>query len=539
MADQGLATFPGVVQVISCRYTRSLGTQPDYAILRIIPQSFSPQPTGTLQFTYGANYVNLFNCKVDWVRSVWSATSGIETFVKILDRRWAWQAGGEISGRYNVRFVDGSLDTSTEKSPQQLATILLNAMGEQNFDVSALPNSPRPYVSWDYSHPASELDELCELLGCRVCLKIASNSVQIVRLGVGALLPQANLFYYTQSFDLSETPDSLKVVGRARYQSKLKLQAVGEEKDGSLKPIADLSYAPADGWFGVSFPFSFITDDEDRKLAQKSVWRYYQIVSQADGTQEVPDFRNVQTIENIKPIDDFLVEVYTDSSGVKFPKKAFIDGIWFNGDPQAGAGNNTILGTIYEEDFRIDRDNGLVIFPVQVYQWDSGTRTEAELYLTCSYEARDPDTLSYARYIQVRNLGGNSGTGPRIIKRDDILFTSYAQYSRNQKTGTVNNQATVEQQAINQLDATQLEYFPSLTLDAGYNGIVPIDVDGAIRQVTYKVDCSDKSPRGGAETFASVNSETDPYVPRYGQRQISRRSRRGRSRIGIRQRFPR
>jgi hypothetical protein len=525
---QGLAFWGGINQVVACRYTRGLGTQPDYAILEFIPQLNGINGTGNLSFTFAGNFVNLFRCRVDFGSMQWSSESGQTAIIKIWDRRWAWQAGGEIYGRYNVQYTDGSFDQTTVKTPQQLATLLLQAMGEGNFDVSALPNNARPFVDWDGHHPATELDRLCEKFGCRVCLRIGSDSVVIVRLGVGAFLPTANLFRFSQSVNIAETPDSLKVLGGvALYQSKLKLQAVGIDRNGEIKPIDNLTYKPSSGWSGHEYPFSVITNTQDRELAQKSVWRWYQIVSQADGTQNVPGYTDIQKIDNLKPINDYLVETTTLQNGRVESQPAFIEGVWWNTNAQFNT--NTASGTKYNGDFSVRGEDGIVAFPEQIYQKTGASRSEAELYLTCSYNARDPNTLGLVRYVQGRNLGGNNGTGPLIIPREDIRFTSYAQYSGTQVTGIVTNQAQVQQDALAQLDASQLEFVPTLSFDAGYNGIMPIDVDGLTRQVTFKVDSRDRSERGGAETYVSVNCETDPYAPRHYERKSRRNAIRGRS----------
>ncbi len=53
----------------------------------------------------------------------------------------------------NVRQRDGQLDANTEQAPQDLAALLLEAMGEPDFDVSGLPNLPRPEVDWVSAPP--------------------------------------------------------------------------------------------------------------------------------------------------------------------------------------------------------------------------------------------------------------------------------------------------------------------------------------------------------------------------------------------------
>ena len=79
--------------------------------------------------------------------------------------------------------VDG--DTSkirpgTEKKPQALATLCLQAMGEDDYDVSALPNDARPEIDWSYQNPAEALQQLCDKLGCRVTYVVDTDSVKPV-----------------------------------------------------------------------------------------------------------------------------------------------------------------------------------------------------------------------------------------------------------------------------------------------------------------------------------------------------------------------
>lgn len=536
--------YPGIQQPVSVRYTRGHGTRPGHAILEFLPQATAAVPaTGTLTIGFGSSGINLPLCRADF-GSLHTTPSGQTMFVKLLDRRWAWHAGddtgqpaGEISGRYNVRRVDGTIDPTTERTPQQLAALLFNAMGEGLFDVSQLPLNPRPYVDWDYSHPASELDRLCNLLGCRVALRISTNTPMIVRLGYGAALPTANLYSVTQNWDLAEAPDYLKVVGsEALFQSKLRLRAVGLDTDGRWRLIDNLSYRPAGGWGGVVSPFSSVSGTTARALANATIWRAYQIYSQADGSQIVPSYTNVATIDNIKPINRYLVETYTDPSGRVIPQPAYVEGVWFPGGGQ-GPGANTSAGTRYNRSFSIDTDDGIVRFSDEVYQITNRKRAEAEMYLTCSYQARDPVTLAFTKYIQTRNLGGTAGTGPKIIRREDISFAAYANYNANNTVANVvTNAALCQAEATAQLDATQAQYFGSIAFEARYNGIAEIDIDGLTRQVTFKIDTQDRSRRGGAETYASVNTETDPYVPRYSQRSSTRQIPSG---IVPRRRYPR
>lgn len=533
--------YPGVQQPVSVRYTRGHGTYPGHAILEFLPQSAPISPIGTLSIGFNGFGVNIVGCRADF-GTLRMNTNGQTAMIKLLDRRWAWHGSGddrfgEITGRYNVRQTDGTIDPVTERTPQQLAALLLNAMGESLYDVSQLPNGPRIYVDWDYSHPATELDRLCNLLGCRVALRILTNTVRIVRLGVGLEPLTTDLHHVSNTWDLAESPDSIKVVGaEALFESKLRLRAVGLDTDGRVRLIDDLSYRPAGGWGGLSPPFTSVSNSTARELADATVWRWYQAWTQADGSQIVPGYTNIVNIDNLKPINNYLVRTYADPSGRLVPRPAYVEGEWFVGGGR-GPGANTSAGTAYTGSFTIDRNNAVVRFADEVYKITSSAREEAEMYLTCSYRARDPLTLAFAKYIQVLNLGGTFGTGPKIVRRDDILFASYASYNTsNGVIGTTSNVAICQAESAAQLSASAQEYAGSIAYEAVYNGIKEVDIDGLIRQVTFVINTQDRSPRGGAETIVSVNSETDPYVPRYSHRESRRQIPVG---IASRRRYPR
>ena len=102
-----------------------------------------------------------------------------------------------------------------EQAPQALATLCLQAMGEQNYDVSALLNDARPEVDWSWTNPAEALQALCEGLGCRVVYWLADDRVQIVTIGQGQPLPDNGLqTFISQGVDPPNTPSSRTQAGR-------------------------------------------------------------------------------------------------------------------------------------------------------------------------------------------------------------------------------------------------------------------------------------------------------------------------------------
>src|SRR5579872_313698 len=227
-----------------------------------LPQELCGQlaSRGDLEFTYGDQSFTLFDCKLASGHLA-PARGGYLARVRLLDRRWRWKFGC-ISGNYNLRMAAGApaaegldanaghgvipaaLDASrrvrpgTEKSPQELAILCLEAMGETLYDVSALPNDPRPQVDWSYSNPAQALQSLCDGLGCRVVLGLADNRVRIVRHGEGSPLPQ-NAFVEFPSAGLrpAAAPGALLLVGGPSvFQGFLPLEPVGIDLDGSIRP---------------------------------------------------------------------------------------------------------------------------------------------------------------------------------------------------------------------------------------------------------------------------------------------------------------
>ena len=285
-AEQGIATFPGVSAVLSASYSCGHGITPGVATLTTPPQAGFSTAVGDLTFQFGATGITLPGCRVNLISQT-RGRNGLRWTLKLQDRRWKWQFGS-IFGIYNVRQADGTLDAATEKTPQQLATLLLQAMGETGGLVTDLPNDTRPEVDWQGVNPARELAELCDSLGCRVVYDPVSDSVRLAVLGSGAALPSGATLNDSFTFDATARPDVVRVVTGPRvYESKLLLEAIGVESDGSLQAIDSLSYAPTA--MGSETPwarthpdgFESIADQEERQLAKKSVFRKFRIVGQA------------------------------------------------------------------------------------------------------------------------------------------------------------------------------------------------------------------------------------------------------------------
>jgi hypothetical protein len=264
---KGDAFWPGVDQVISCHYTMAHGISPGVAVIMMLPQSYLPTQSGDLVITDGVTTITIPDCRVESLR-VNKDSSGERWILTIKDRRWRWRDTGFIKGRYNVVDPNGQYAKLTPeeeqedfakptkyipwtlKTPFELAVLCLEAMNETNYVVN-MPDDffSIPQVNWDHINPAQALQTLCSQFNRRIIYRIDTNTVLIDEYGKGSDLT-GGIFESSYSKDSPvvsnlQRPDSIVLIGAPeRYQILLDLVAVGEEWDGSIRPIDLLSYAP-------------------------------------------------------------------------------------------------------------------------------------------------------------------------------------------------------------------------------------------------------------------------------------------------------
>lgn len=537
MADLGYATFPGIAQILSARYTLAHGITPGVCEVEVVPQDDPIGLGGTLAFHWGVVTIAIPGCKAD-LATARRTENGLVWSLGILDKRWRWRYG-EIYGEYNRKGSDGQTITATRKTPQQLATLCFQAMGESTFDVSLLPNTAEPEVFWDgQAPPAVHLADLVESLGCTIVLKI-DGSVKIEPQGLGGQLPELQtILDATLAVDPPETPSAIRVLSdRTRVQARLRLRAVGRDTDRSIKLINDLSYTPTNGWALENDLFSNVTDDEENKLAIETVWRWYRVDVTASVLQP-PEFAEpITSEEQILPVLNELVETFEDSSGVVRQKPAKIVGLYWIRNIGAPVNSTTSDHYDYPGDFQLDSELGIVKFPVQVKQWVSETAgwTQAELYLDCSFEVRSIETRAPHRYSYLLPLSA-FGAGVEVVHRPEVKLGIYEQRSSPESSPTwhyIRDPASLDSELRHYAEGAAQKYAPLGTADASYGGLVVIQPDGAIWQVTWQV-----GGPGPAITHASRNSETDPYTPPYRQRRFFEKGQKSLGPQGVRINVP-
>lgn len=525
-----LASYPGISQIVDCFGTTTLGVYPDTAIVRFLPQVNTPVANGNLVWQQGAQVVQWTNAHLDFTSIQGDQKNGWITSARIQDRR-VWWRFTEINGVYNEREPGGDLISSREKTPQQLATLLLDAMGESGYDVSALPNNTddRPFVNWVGANAAFELGRLCRERGCDVALQHSTNTVKIVQLGVGSSLPSTYVQSVDFGVDIGEVPEIFKVyTAPVLFQCKLKLEAYGYDTDGELKPIDDLSFKPTGGWEAYANPEKPLvesTDEDERALARDYVFKLYKVTNTASDDLVLPGYDDpdiggtytgngdtITAIEQIYPLNTVLAETYTDAGSVLRRKPAYVEGVFkYNQEDQEIPGNTT-ANTRYRGAFQIIPEQGLVLFSDAVFKEGAttGEYEPAELYLVTSFNLRHPTNGQYYRHARTRNLGG---TGTFAINRNDIVRVIYTSYTSATTIDTItDNLTTVNTACDNVISAYLPEFTSNSANQVKYMGIVAGDADGLNRQVGYRISGGEHGT--GANTVVSQNSEPEVGVMR-------------------------
>jgi hypothetical protein len=499
------ATYTGIAQVRRFHLTIGHGGFV-VCVLDVLPQFGIPPADGVLFVTDGIRNLTIPGCRLDRAGIEYSLTGHVVR-VRILGPTWKWKLAG-IDGVYNVPRADGSIEPGTERTPQELATLLFQAMRVPQFDVSGLPNIPRPFVQWRGALAFSELTKLCHSLGCDFGLDVQGTIARIWPIGFGAALPNGEEQTIDYGVDFSEPPDRIKAyTGPVEFQSKLKTECVLPDSNGIWKPADDVDYAPQGGWVGVdpNDPLPDSTDKKARALAKKWLFRAYRAKSQANGSHNVPVYGAVRGMEDILPLYDWLVEHY-DNTGL-FKQVAYAEGTFaIGGDPDPLKNSNE--HERIEIPHRLDSERGIVIFDEPVAKLnDDDQFVAADVFFVCSYNVRDPETYSEVYHGYIRQIA-NNGTGDLPLHRPELSRRIVAQYNRTAVTGTTDNVDALNAQLDAHITALAFEFQQVSSVAKRYRGLIPIVIDGAIRQVSYFGACD--GPGKGCYTMASRNTECEP-----------------------------
>lgn len=498
--DQGLFIFPGVDQILGGNFTLSHGISPSIAMIQVPVGTSIGAQIGTFSIRYGGTTIRFSNCLLDASQITFGSNGQVMT-MRILDRRWKWKYG-EIWGRYNY-------PGAPTRTPRELASMLVEAMGEKRADISAITNNRKVEigVDWIGANPAEELQKLCDKLGCRIVLDVRDR-VAIRRNGVGASLPTFGASSFGPGVDVQDRPSSIKIVtSPAVWVSRFTLEAVAEDEDDEIVPLGDAYYFAGEE-YKTEDPRSFAGigskyDLDAMQRARKSCWKWYRIKEQVTGDLKPPKYKEkVRDLSQLKPFrkpDPEQTKVEQSVTGVYWP----------GGDEL----QNTDYGHPYEGKFDFTED-GLVKFDEPVFKvvqvGDVVEYHPAELTVDAEYGlTRDEDGQAVV-FVQSVNVPGRSPADVQVLRRKEIIPRTRYTYDGNSLKDTITNEKEVIDQVNAALSEAAQKWITQQSQEAQYSLILPISPDGAIQQVTWTVGAS------GATTRASRNMEH--HRPRFQER---------------------
>lgn len=555
LPPQGVIDFPGVLSPVSGKYFCAHGVQPGRIVIKCAFQATPVLNVGTVRISYGSQYFDVVDCKVQEQVSFFDAVGGYVTEYLIEDRRWRWRFG-EIEGHYNRKLKSGKVDPKCEKTPQEMAKLLFEAMKEQRYDFSALPNRARPEFEWAGANPAQELERLADLLGCRVVYDPLTDTVFIRKTGEGAFLPNINSVDRIGSNQTKPpVPSGIRIVGAVtRVEAALQLEPLVEDTDGQLVPPDKLSYVAALAadtgktartWHrGESLDFTNISDEQQRKLVKKTMWRYWRPKLDNKALASYLSGQSTTQAPTIEP-ENLSLELnreYTDEDGEK-TKRGYVLGIYRSVDttgpfggyflspgPPIGSNKNTSGSAgdvVYEGQVQIDNsgDFPVVITGDPLWKWSTGFDPSLkilpdELYIVCSFNVRNRSvgqTCSLHRFNYFQQLTNDSRVGPEVVNDESFELRPHEDFNKTtlKGSGQIGDNVFKEQYLAKSEDIIQNRARRYNTTEAGnalYAEFVLARLDGAIQSIVWSFSES------GATTEIYRNSEPDFVESKYDRR---------------------
>lgn len=519
-------SMSGIDYPVELVYSQTLGFQPDVIMLRCNPQVGNFPASGTVSLTWEATTVTLPDCVVD-LGSLKVTPDGKFVQLKVLDRREYWRMVAPISGEYNLLRV-GQYVSAKQKTLRQLGTILMTALGEPGADVSALPTTVYPPVSWECESVIEAAQTLFEEYGYSVALGYGSEAVTVVKLGTGATLTSTGQFISSDTIDPKTIPRYVRnCFGPSVAQVRLKLEAVGLDTDGTWKDIDSLSYKPAAGWEAIP-PYTLpdavdgLTDEQEIE-AVGYVRRAYRVNGFADETWNPPDgSAALSGLTDILPLQNRLLEtedIRADESRTPFK----VYGQYFRledetSNPVIPGGANTAIGDrVTGRRVRFDGENGMIIFDEPIWRVVSSEYKAADLWLECTIRARNQTNFAWNHYEYDVEVAP-SGTGYHTVHHEQTAETIIGYNSSHAVTAVNTNQTSLDTLGDAWAVVVAASYATTASQFKVYHEpMLTLRCDGAILQVKHTLTAGNLGAAVN-RTEASRHFEFDRGVPSRAQR---------------------
>lgn len=179
---------------------------------------------------------------------------------------------------------------------------------------------------------------------------------------------------------------------------------------------------------------------------------------------------------------------------------------------------NTDPMSLVKVEFQLDPFNQVIIFSEPVYrqndQGAEGVYVDPELIIECAVMVRDPNTWSERRPEYIRPLIGGIAP-PECIIREDVIANFIGVYDDENRLIRVTRppeDADAPLRAEEYCRGMAAKYQTTAAQVQTWNGIVPVDPDGVVQQVSWSIGPA------GIYTTAGTNSEFSTYLPAYSAR---------------------
>lgn len=494
MAQAGV-TFGTLNKIKGMVFTLSRGVTPSVFTIYMKPQDNLDEGVQTLTYGTGNNLLSLSGCVLSqaFVRKNYDRKAPIWA-VTGLDRRWQWKFC-TISGDYNRRKPDGTLDTSTQKTPAELATLIGGALFE-TIDVSRMPSGVFPRVQWKNQRADLALQALCDYVACEVILNPVNNKVEIWPLGSGQSIQTGLTEIRPQYrfFPRSDIPSRVEVHGGdSLYQHKLQLRTVLRNQNGDQKLITN--------WEGLAYaavptesPWSFqdISTTANRENAYEGYFREFRVTGQSDGSTQVPGCPIAVTKIDQYLLNDFTLSNEKDLEGYYRPLPYYLSGDYY---AYTDLPNNT-SNARFTGDSRLYPERRIIKTDYPVFKLDaSGKYSEPAFYLNTSYRVRD----SAGQVVHIVRSGNVGGSGGALILRRPELYATY--------TSTTNTEAQANTEADAYVQIFSQKYASPQASEITYAGMYGGSTDGRVAQIRWDI-----LPTLGVRTSVYENYEGDVFA---------------------------
>lgn len=470
-----------------------------------------PPGKATLYMTDGTDSVTLQNIYMVNPRIESSTEGGAFLTSTIYDRRYCWK-WGYVTGTYNKQGVDGVPEE--QYTLTQLMELCFAQLGESNYTFVNIPIA-YPEVNWEYENPGNALQSLLDKYGLTIGIDPTDNSGAFVvaPYNYARTVPLGAVMSTTEVSSKNILPAYVRLVGDRKIlqETFVELVPVGEDTDGTIKNIDDLSYAPVgagEGGEAYSYElwgkeaiaaFSNISNPRQRELAEKCVFKWFSI-----------DW-SVYEKDEVLPLLNEISEIIT-VEGVEKHGKPYITG---NKTVWDGTEFKKIADQKIDSGYTIDKKLGIVKFTkIEHENLNSDGPTAGnflipDIDLVAAYESK-LNTVDDFIWWRVAIIGG---TELEAVHIEDSLTSYYID-------GVLQNETELNAYANEMLSRLEYLYTQDVPILVKYPGVWSYGAWGEILSVKYSA-----STDNGAETEIQRGLEVpdinmDDFQERLNKRKI-------------------